>query len=526
MKNKILISLVALILAFTACKKADFESSYADPAKISQTSVEKQFSGFLNANKDYVLPAYWNYFVVLRTSLQVYNQAVGFVNSDNQYLPPSGGIGNRWDSYYGFLAQYRELEKVFAKLSPEDQADRRVYMIAATMYLYDHTQRVVDLHGDIPFSEAGKLSINGGDYTKSYAKYDAADAVYTKMLDDLKGYSDELNSLTVKAGILTGFKTQDFVNKGDIAAWKRYCNSLRMRMLTRLSGASAFSSRASTEIAAILADAAKYPIVSKNTENIQISVYDATSGVDARGFRDGIESAGWNGNIAGKTMIDHMDKNKDPRLRAIFEPGEKAAGVYKGLDPMLDGAAQSALIAGGTIAIYNRSTYSRNQFFPGVIMNAAEVSLMAAEYYLKAGNGAAAKTAYENGIKQSIEFYYNVRKISNDNTVAALTPTTDAEITAYLASADINWDAPNANKLNLIANQKWLHFNIIQPYDNWAEIRRLDFPALTFRDDPSNAQRQPPYRWFYPTSENTFNTANYSTVKAVDVLNKKVFWDK
>ena len=345
------------------------------------------------------------------------------------------------------------------------------------------------------------------------------------MLDDLKAFADELNSITIKAGILTGFKTQDFINKGDLAAWKRYCNSLRLRMLTRVSGASAFSSRASTEIAAILGDPTKYPVVSKNSENIQINVFDINTDIHAKGFRDGIESAGWNGNVSGKVMIDHMNKNKDPRIKAMFEPGDKAAGAYIGLDPALDGAAQSALIAGGTIAFYNRSTYSRNQFFPGIIINAAEVSLIAAEYYQKASNGAKAKEAYENAIKQSIEFYGNVRKVSNDNTAPALVAPTDAEIAAYIASPDINWDTPDANKISLIANQKWIHFNIIQAYDNWAETRRLGFPKLTFRDDPSNAQKQPPFRWFYPTSERTYNGDNYSKVQSNDVLNKKIFWN-
>ena len=79
---------------------------------------------------------------------------------------------------------------------------------------------MVDLHGDIPFSSAGMLSTNGGDYANSFAKYDNAETVYTKMLDDLKAFADEMNTITVKAGILTGFKTQDFVNKGDLMLWK------------------------------------------------------------------------------------------------------------------------------------------------------------------------------------------------------------------------------------------------------------------------------------------------------------------
>jgi len=104
MKSKIYIAFFALVVLSVACQKADFESSYADPSKITATTVEKQFTGFLNANKWYVLPDYWNYFVVLRTSLQRWNQAVGWVNSDNQYIPPSAGLGDRWNNYYGFLA--------------------------------------------------------------------------------------------------------------------------------------------------------------------------------------------------------------------------------------------------------------------------------------------------------------------------------------------------------------------------------------------------------------------------------------
>jgi Starch-binding associating with outer membrane len=79
--------------------------------------------------------------------------------------------------------------------------------------------------------------------------------------------------------------------------------------------------------------------------------------------------------------------------------------------------------------------------------------------------------------------------------------------------------------LNLIATQKWIHFNVVQPVDLWAEIRRLDLPKLTFRDDPANTQKQPPVRWFYPTSESIYNPTNYSSVSGKDNLATKVFWD-
>jgi hypothetical protein len=525
MKKILIVIAVAAFSFFTSCQKADFADSYPDPSKISTTNVEKQFAGFMQSNSDYVIPNYWNYFVVLRTTINHYTQAVGWQNSGGQYVPGAASIGAIWSSYYGFLAQYREFENVFAAQTDADKKLNRIYMIAATIYLYDHTQKNIDLHGDIPFSTAGLISKNGGDYTSSYASYDAAATVYTKMLDDLKAFADELNSIAIIDGVKAGFKNQDIVNNGSIDLWKKYCNSLRIRMLTRVSGVSSFSSRSTTEIGQILGNATSYPVVATNADNIMIDIFDLNTNLNSKNWQSGLED--WNGNIAGKVMIDHMSANADPRLRAVFEPGEKAGGVFTGLDPMLNAGVQTTLIAGGTISIYNRSTLSRNQFFPGVLISASEVQSFIAEYYLKAGNDAAAQTAYENGIKQSIQFYYGVRTISNDNVAGSLTPTSDSEIAAYIAGSGVSWTSATgaASKLQLIATQKWLHLNVVEPYENWAEYRRLKLPVLGFQVDTSNPLSQPPSRWVYPSEESTYNSENYAAVKANDVSTKKIFWD-
>jgi hypothetical protein len=521
--------LFTIAFAAFACTKEDFEESYADPSKVSNTSVEKQFAGFLAANSEYVIPSYWNYFVVLRPTVNRYTQAVGWVNATGQYVPGGGLITDRWNNYYAFLSQYRELELVYSKLSPAEQEERRIFMIAASIYLYDHTQKVIDLHGDIPFSAAGKLSTNGGDYLKSLAPYDDAEALYTKMLDDLKTFADELNSLEVAPGIQTGFNNQDFINNGDINLWRKYCNSLRLRMLTRVSAASAFESRASTEIGSILGNPDTYPVVTENAENIQIDVFTVATNLNinlnAAGFRTGLED--WNGNLAGKAMIDHMVTTLDPRLRVMFEPGANAGGLYNGLDPEMQSSAQQGLVDGGTIAIYNRSTLSRNQYFPGVLINAAEVYFLAAEYYLNAGNDGAAKEAYNNGIDQSVREYYMFRAISNDNTSGAVAPLQDAEIAAYQVAPSVSWDAATsaAEKLELLATQKWLHYSVVQPLESWSELRRLDLLDLQFEVDNTNNQSLPPSRWLYANSENVYNTANYNAVRQEDNLTTRLFWD-
>lgn len=525
MKKILFILAVTLAVGFTACTKSDFEDSYADPSKVSETTVEKQFAGFLASNRWYVLPDYWNYFVVMRTTVLHYTQAVGFVNGPNQYVPGAASINDRWNNYYNFLAQYRELENIYSKLPADEKTDKRIFMIAATTYFYDHTQKMVDLHGDLPWSEAGKMSANGGDYSKSLPKYDKAEDIYTKMLDDLKAFADELNTISVKPAINEGFKNQDFVNNGSLTLWKKYINSLRLRMLARVSDVASFQTRSVSEVAAILGDPAKYPLVTDNADNIQIDVKDINTEIHSKNFRTGLED--WNGNLAGKKMIDHMNANTDPRLRAMFEPGANAGGVYNGLDPMLTSSAQTTLVDGGTIAIYNRSTLSRNQFFPGVLMTAAEVSFLVSEALLKAGNNTAAKAAYNDGITKSIQYYYYLRTLSNDNTAPALTPTNAAEIAAYLSSPGVNWDlaTTTADKVKLIATQKWIHYSVIQPMESWAEVRRLDAPVFSFEVDNANAQKQPPYRWLYATSEQTYNTANYDAVRAKDNLTTRIFWD-
>ncbi len=525
------------ILFFTAgifsCSKAKFEEYYVNPSTTSSTTVEMQYGGVLSSNLDYVMYKYWNYFVVLQNTALPWSQSVGIVNNPGRFVPGAAAITARWQNYYKFLAQYKELLNQYSKLPTDKQLEKRIYILTATIYVYDHTQKMVDLHGDIPFSTAGLLSTNSGDYQVSYASYDAAESIYTKMLDDLKSFADELNTIDVPNSVMEVFKTQDFINDGSITAWKKYCNSLRLRMLTRVSAASAFQSRSGSEIASIVADPSKYPLIETNDENISIKVRNVSGGINngtntgsGADFYQGL--IGWGGgDIPSKSIVDSMLHNNDPRLKAMFQPGTDANGNYLGLDPSLNSSDQNTLVNGGTLSRYNFSTISRNTKMPGMLMNAAEVSFLLAEYYLNAGNDASAKSAYEKGISQSIDYYYWLNSISDDKSQGNLTPVTDNQKVTYMGSAGINWDAATTKleKLNRIAVQKWTNYSVLQPIESWTEIRRLNLPAVTFVADNTNAQKTPPDRWVYPTDESSYNTANYEAVKSKDNLTTKIFWD-
>lgn len=513
----------ASLIYTTACKKSSFDEVYRDPSKVTEVTVERQFTGMIYSYRQLIVPEYRNLFVTLRPTIFRYLHIAGWINEQNHLLPGGAAIEDRWSRYYEGLAQYRELETVYNKSIDAEKEEKRIFFIAAKVLFYDQTQQTVDLHGDIPWSKAGMLSTNQSDYQSSYPAYDKAEDIYTVMLDDLKAISAELNTISLSQAIQDRFTTQDVINNGNVELWKKYCNSLRLRMLMRVSESSTFAARASQELAEIINNQATYPLIMTNEENAQIDIFNLDdNSIQTKGIRDAFEASGWNANLASKVMIDHMVANADPRLPFIFETGAEADGQFKGLDQSLASATQSDLARGGTISIFNRSTISRNQYFPGVLFSATETNLLLAEYYQKNGNGGSAKTSFENSVKESVDLYRDIRSRSSDNTVPAATTPTEAQINTYLSN--LNWDGAS-NKIQLIATQKWLHFNVIQTVQAWSENRRFDYPQFSFVVQNSDLQKTVPVKFNLPPSEPVYNAANYEAVKAQDNVNTKLFWD-
>lgn len=519
MKKILYISLAAAAVFLGSCSQDKFEDAYRDPSKVTTTTVPKQFAGFMKINFEDVIPSYWNYYTVIRSTSLSYTQAHGFTNITGRYIP-GAAVNDRWNRYYKFITQYRELEKVMATLSTAEQTENRIYTITSTIYLYDHTAKMIDNFGDIPFSEAGKISTTGGNYASATAKYDNQTELYIKILDDLKAFSTELNSISLSTKVGLEFKNQDLINKGDLVSWKNYCNSLRLKILNRVSAVPSLASRANSEIAEIITEA---KIVDENAENIAFRVYTQDTDLDTSGFIDALEGA--NNNVAPKPMIDHMNANSDPRQVWLFEKGQTAT-VFTGLDPMLASGAQDQLLVDGKIAVYNRSVISRNKWLPGTLINAAEVNLILAEYYSRNGNATTARTYFEKAIRQSVEYYVRLGDRADVLDWKPTTEPTAAEIEAYITKINFAGATTAAAQLELIAFQKYIHYNIMQADESWAEQRRLKLPVLTFmEDETSTVRKTPPTRWTYPNSESVYNPDNYNAVKANDNLSTKIFWD-
>jgi len=515
--------IAASIIYTTSCQKSAFDEYYRDPSKVIEATVERQFSGMIYSYRQLIVPDYGNIFVTLRPTLFRYLHISGWINEANQLVPGGAAIEDRWTRYYEGLAQFKELENIYNNSVAVEQEEKRIFYLAAKVLFYDQTQQTVDVHGDIPWSQAGLLSTNNSDYESSYPAYDRAQDIYKTMLDDLKAISDELRTITLSSAMAERFTTQDVINRGDVNLWEKYCNSLRVRMLTRVSASSEFASRATQELSEIINNPATYPLIMTNEENAQIEIYNIDdNSIQTKGIEGAFEAEGWYANLASKRMIDHMVENEDPRLPFIFEAGAEADGDFIGLDQSLTSSAQSNLARGGTLSIFNRSTISRNQYFMGVLFSATETNLLLAEYYQQNGNPTAAKTAFTNGVNASVDLYRDIRAASNNNTVPAAPNPTQNQKNTYLANLD--WDGAS-NKIELIAVQKWIHFGIIQTVHAWSEIRRYDYPTFDFRVQNSDIQKTVPVKFNLPPSESTYNAENYNAVRDQDDVNTKVFWD-
>ncbi|MFV0270003.1 MAG: SusD/RagB family nutrient-binding outer membrane lipoprotein [Draconibacterium sp.] len=524
MKNRILLLIIgfaACIVALNSCSDSELERLYPDPSKSSTATIENFFTGILQSSNEVVMPWYWRFFVTEQPTMGHYTQVMGWLNAKDQYIPSAQAMEWRWDQFYnGPMTQFRELERLYNAADETEQQNKKIFMLAAKIFFYDQSAQIVDLYDDIPWSEAGKLRETGS-LTASVPVYDGGQSVYTAILDDLKSIADELSNIQVEAFYAGLFTEKDYLNNGNIMLWRKYCNSLRLRLLLRVSDI--LGDRAASEIASILNNPSQYPVVTGNDDDIMLDAEGPDLYSTTKSQTGGIQQAmlTWGQyDIAPKAMVDHMRNNNDPRLVITFD--ENKNGEYIGMDPLNNATVQDKNLTDSLVSRYDASTYVRNDYFPGFVITAAEVSFLKAEAYLKEYAPGDAQAAYETGIKQSIEMYYEINAAGDYR--EPIEAPGESAVAGYIASENISW-SDNSDKISLLADQKWLNSGLGQMSLTWAETRRLNKPDFTFLVDGTSDQTAPPVRWLYPQSEKQLNGANYDAVKSKDELNTKVFWD-
>ncbi|MFT4152954.1 SusD/RagB family nutrient-binding outer membrane lipoprotein [Parafilimonas sp.] len=507
----IIAGLVAMLGGlFSSCKK-QLADDYLDPESTTTGTLGRLFTAmFLNER---IHPTYWDYrtFILITTAVNA-QTAVNYPSS-SMWIPNSTYGENRWTDFYsgspGILNQYLEMKTTYAALTETQQEEQYVYLELAKIVMFDQAAQMVDLWGDIPFSEAGSLNT---DRVATNPAFDDAATVYSTIIDSLASINTYLASVSLTSAVEADVEAQDLIYGGDLTYWRRYANSLRLRLLMRISNYD--EATAKSAVTTMLADETTYPLIDDNEYNavFNMSPTDYVSNL-LSAFTEGYP-------YAPAYLLDTvMDANGDPRTDVFWD---KPIDSYKGI-PTGAGAGVYDTAA-GYYATYDSATFLYNYNVPGVLFTASETDFLKAEAYERWSLGTAS-TPYYAGIEASIDFYYDINqsRVLSSGSYATVTSPTDSAITAYEAKTAIAYSGTSTEKLEKIYTQKWEHFFILQAGQAWAELRRTGYPTLTFYTAGSSAS-QPPTRLLYPSTETLYNT-NYSSVSASDTRDTKIFWD-
>lgn len=350
---------------------------------------------------------------------------------------------------------------------------------------------LVNTFGNIPYTEAL-------DFTKPQPKYDDAATIYTDLFTRLNAAITAMNTGAA------GLGSADIIYGGNMTSWKRFANTLKLRMAITTADANAANSKTQAE------QAATSGVFTSNAQQANFSFGAVLPNTNP--IWEGLINSGRRDFVGTSTFVDRLKALSDPRLPLYFQP--TIAGANKGT------------YSGGTYGVVNVYTLAslpgtplENPAFPGVLASYSEVEFLLAEAVERGFSvGGTAASHYNAAVTASITYWggFDTATPAVDYSAAAV---------AYLAQPSVAYTTATGTYKQKIGVQKWIA-EYIQPVQAWTDQRRLDYPALVA---PSTALSGFPLRLKYPTEELSLNAANYITAASAiggDKVETKIFWDK
>ena len=534
--------IAAMAFTLSACSDSHMEEINTDETKVTNLDPNAQLTtSLLQTYGDFsLMDTYRNYITGFTQHFaggwNVTNYAGAVHHEDD--------IARRiWDRYYEVAIK----NLVDAIHKSEDKANLNAALRIHRVFLLSV---LADTYGDIPASEAGLGYISG----ISTPKYDTVEEIYNWFFEELSACEAQLGTGSDRiSGDVTSLG-------GEVAKWKKYANSLRMRYAMRISDVNPQKAQKEFEAAVgagYIASAADDAYIKYSDS--PFTYYDGANDYDFRTNALGEILYGQDPSsptFVSSTLFYQMQNTSDPRLyricrhyynikRSQVKPDKeqnidltdevlayfKRAGI--GEEPCNTGAAwyENWMNVAETKefptlqkwADNDANTYDNSDYrarlmrpclnidfempsCPGILFTYAEAELLLAEAKTKGWNvGGEAESHYEAGVRAAMEmlnnYYLTSNKISSD------------EIDSFLARNPLS-----DNPKEAINTQAWI-LHLMNPSEAWANMRRSDYPAVLDRsrlgtfpgdgfvyDDPDLSM---PTRLRYPELEGQYNSINY-----------------
>ncbi len=359
-------------------------------------------------------------------------------------------------------------------LSAGEKANILAIIDIIEVYVYAN---LVDMFGDVPYSQALTDIVTPA--------YDVDSEIYNSIITKLDAAIGKLSGST-------GLGNNDLVYGGDAASWRKFGNSLKLRMAIRISDVNSAKGKTMAEQA--VADG----VFDSSADDFELMF--TSSSPNTNPLWEDLVQSGRTDFIAGNTLGDYMNAVNDPRRPQFFNN--------------LDNGNVTGGIVGST------NTYSTNSqpgdklldpTWPGTILSYTEVEFLLADAVERGYSvGGTAADHYEAGVKNSIMEWGGTQQEADD----------------YYNQTSVDYAMAPGTWKEKIGFQKWIAM-YDQGFEAWTTQRLYDAPVMNVA---ANAGTTPPTRWTYPSTEFSLNGESVMAAIArkggtVDNPFGKVFWD-
>jgi len=429
-----------------------------------------------------------------------------FSGSSPNYVYNDGWMSRRWEHYYlDRVKEFRKLNLIFESDPQKYETAKHISFI--NMAFLAHM--MVDTYGDIPYSTIFK----GGSDAMDVLEYDNQVDIYYDLFEKLKFAAENIKPVS---GEMYDVADKDNYYNGDAEKWRKFANSLRLRLAIRIANYNPAKAKLEGEAAIaagimssnddICAVTPLYAFTGQGNENIQMLVgYEWADACMTKDLEEAYKN--WSKDLDPRCSILWYKNSPRKSLNNYEELDDPKAGFgnyigrYVGSTDVDQSSENCSLIKSKRDIRDPEFWFDKSREV--VWMSYSECQFLLAEAALRGWAGASnsVQKYYEDGIRANMEYY----ELSS------------AQIATYINQLTIYKDGANPfnggdkeQALEQIINQKWL---AVFPNGNegWAIFRRTDYPRL--HDNKNNMGVLVEAGKFikrvrYPVSEQDYNQEN------------------
>jgi hypothetical protein len=536
MKQKLLLlSSLAGLLVTTGCKK-NFESINTDPEHITSTVMNYNYlftaaEQITSGNSDGNAYEDWrNNLIYSGCMVQHLSSTVGYWDGD-KYLFNASYASAYWDNNYPNTVT--NIVEVLAH-TKGDTSQSNFYNIAHIWHAFMF-QRMTDMYGDCPYTQAGLGYISG----ITAPVYDKQQVIYDSLFVEL-----QTAALALDPSKPNTVGTADLVYGGNVAEWQKFAYSEILRLAMRLVKVDPATAQKWITVAV------QGGLMASNSDNALIA-HNAQINQTCNGSAFVLTYDDPNASRLSETFVNYLKSTQDPRLIYLGTVSTNPGGQFTtaGYDygdtsyALQLGQPNGYDLSGGTtdistsnnwpsvphvttpdsVSVYqnrysivNRYTYAQ-WAAPSFMLTYSETELLLAEAAARGWVSQDPATLYANGVTAAMQ------QLTSLNSAAVVS---QSQISAYLAANPYT----AGSGIEQINNQIWVA-TFMDENEAWENWRRSGYPSLTPVNYPGNATNGTiPRRFTYPVGEASTNTTNYNAAvadlsPAADKMDSRMWWD-